>query len=230
MDRLSSLPRVHQWVGPHETICSRQWSPLLTNSLHFAWKRHLQSNSCTSHPQSFFVCGASSPAQVSLPAGNSTVGQREGSCSFCTRWCRALSSPSSQSGATHPLQCNPLTGHWPSLGTGPHRVFWAQLQVFPPANKMWLDIRKKISKAIKQKDVTGNSWDAGQCRMRKVHWVNTSFIFSPLSTFWIGGTQHNCSCAFTQVLDSSSWTAHPSWERGQRKARVLPRAVADIQN
>lgn len=47
-----------------------------------------------------------------------------------------------------------LSSATPSQGTGPHRVFWAQLQVLPPANKMWLDIRKKLSKAIKAEQIS----------------------------------------------------------------------------
>lgn len=106
----------------------------------------------------------------------------------------------------------------PSQVTCPHCTFWAQLQVLPSANKIWLDGRKKkLSKGIKQKDATGNSWGTSQWRMRS---ALGNYVFSscPLSLFWISGTQHDCSCVFTQVLDSGSRTALPGWEHGTTKS------------
>lgn len=46
------------------------------------------------------------------------------------------------------------------------------------------------------------------------------YVFSccPLPMFWISGTQHGCSCVFSQVLDSGSRTALPSWAHGTMKS------------
>lgn len=67
-------------LAPRRTTRSGQWRLLLTNTPHFAWKRHLQSNACTSHRESCFVCGVSSLARTLLTVltvGTSIVGQQK---------------------------------------------------------------------------------------------------------------------------------------------------------
>lgn len=187
----------------------------MTNTLYFAGKRHLQSNSCTSHLESCFTCGVSSLAWTLLTVptvGTSIVGQQEDGCSFSRWWQRALSFPSSRSGATHPLQC-PLLPQ----GTGPHSACRAQIQVLLPANKIALDGRKKKYQKLTER-----------CPWKFLRHVSVEdekstldkYIFSscPLSMFWISETQRGCLCAFTQVSDSGSWTALPSWEHGTLKS------------
>lgn len=106
----------------------------------------------------------------------------------------------------------------PQQVTCPYCTFWAQLQVLPSANKIWLDGRKKNIKRYQTERCHWKFLRHQSVEDDKSALGNYVFSSCPASLFWISGTQHDCSRVFTKVLDSGSWTALPSWEHGTTKS------------